>query len=395
MKSILTITSWFPTDFEPVRCVFVENILKNQIEQSREFEYQIIVPIPKYYRWIPKRINPKYHAFSLIPEQKNRIGTSVYYPKYFKLPSPFLERYEWVSYLQAVRKNIKKYNLKFDLVHSHGLYPDGIASLMIASEYGVPFIQHVHDSSLGIVTGWKKEIYRKILAAAEKNIAVSFEQRKRITSIINNKLPSNTEVVYNGVDTNLFRPTKLSAKIIPDLEKSIRIISVGNLIHRKGFDILVDTVAKLKSLHVSVKFTIIGEGPERLSLMKQIEYHNCQENIILKGEILNNNLPEELRENDIFVLATRSETFGIVFLEAIACGLPVIAPKIKPLTEFINDKCGIFAVPEDPDSFAQAIIMATSKKWNPELIANEASQYSIEHCARKLNEIYTEILITQ
>ena len=138
-------------------------------------------------------------------------------------------------------------------------------------------------------------------------------------------VPKNKLVkIAPGIDTNHFQP-QATAKKYPT------IISVGRLVHRKGQDRLVESLAIVKREIPNVQLIFVGEGPHREQLNELIASHELHENIKFLGRISYKNLPKYLSMGDIFAMPSRSrllglevEGLGIVYLEASACALPVI-----------------------------------------------------------------------
>ena len=128
-----------------------------------------------------------------------------------------------------------------------------------------------------------------------------------------------------GIDTEHFRPLK-EEKPIPT------IISVGRLVHRKGQDRLVEALPLIKAAVPNVQLIFVGEGPHRGELDRLIEKHGVSDQVKFFGRVAYEDLPKVLSLGDVFAMPSRSRLFGleveglgIVYLEASACGLPVIA----------------------------------------------------------------------
>jgi phosphatidylinositol alpha-1,6-mannosyltransferase len=137
-----------------------------------------------------------------------------------------------------------------------------------------------------------------------------------------------------GIDINHFRPTVKPIDLVAKYKLAGRptIICVGRLVHRKGQDRLISALPQIRSALPDVVLILVGEGPREAHLRKLVSKFGVERNVIFVGRVSYQELPRYLNLADIFAMPSRSRLFGleveglgIVYLEASACGLPVIA----------------------------------------------------------------------
>ncbi len=160
--------------------------------------------------------------------------------------------------------------------------------------------------------------------------------REEISKVLSTKAKNAMVKIAPGIDTSHFLPTPSSSQIRSQLglsEKKV-IVSVGRLVHRKGQDILIQALPKILQMHPSAHLLLVGEGPYRSHLEKLATDLKVTKAITFIGRIQYRDLPRYICAGDIFVMPSRSrlaglevEGLGIVYLEASACALPVIAGK--------------------------------------------------------------------
>jgi len=142
---------------------------------------------------------------------------------------------------------------------------------------------------------------------------------------------------------------------------ALRVIAVGRLSREKGFDLLVEALAEEPCRSISVIADIYGKGPQQQSLQTLIETERLRDRVVLKGEI--DDIYSLLRDYDVVVIPSRSETFGVVALEAFMAGIPVIASDIPGLKEVTGGSAAQFA-PGSASSLAECLIAVAN---NPDL----------------------------
>lgn len=379
-RNILVITRWFPSRAEPVKCVFTKNIVDAQAQSDR-YSFVVISPIP-YFSDIKIPLFKKYRKFSNVPSVEKLDNYTIYRPKYVKLPYPYLKNFEWYPYFLQVLKTIKKENIKLDLIHCHGIYPDGLVGWEIGKYFNKKVILHVHDSYMN--TARELNIYKKVFESVDLLIPVSVFQMNEIAKV-DEGLIQKCKVIYNGVNIDK-RPVTFNEPR-ESADKIIKLIFVGHLIPTKGLDILLDALKILNDYQFNLD--VIGNGPKKLEYEKLSENCGLKDKVNFVGEISNPDLLEKLPYYDYLVLPSRYETFGVVLTEAMSCGLPVISTRVGSIPEIVtSEEVGILVELDSAESLAEGIIRAFNKKWDREKIKKYAESFSIEETAKKIEEVY-------
>jgi glycosyltransferase involved in cell wall biosynthesis len=166
----------------------------------------------------------------------------------------------------------------------------------------------------------------------------------------------SVRVIYNGVDTNLFRPRDRDPQIrnswgVP--AGAPLIMSCGRLVGWKGLHIVIEAIGPLLDVH----FVIVGEGPERARLERMVMALQLQERVHFRGIIAHDQLPEALSQSDIFVQPSLGEeAFGISVVEAMAVGIPVLASCNGGLKEIVvPERTGLLLPPGEVKAWREAI----------------------------------------
>ena len=163
-------------------------------------------------------------------------------------------------------------------------------------------------------------------------IAVS----KNLQSRIKYHLGKESVVVHNTVGKEFLEAPEAEA---PD--KLIKFVAVGNLIFRKGYDLLIQAFTDLDLPHDSWVLNIIGDGEEEETLQHHINTANLQNNIFLLGKKNKKEIVNFLTSSHVFMMPSRNENFSVAILEALACGLPIVASDCGGVRDCINDSNGI------------------------------------------------------
>jgi len=287
--------------------------------------------------------------------------------------------------INKIYNTIVKKHGKPDIVHAHFSTMAAIA-IVLKKKYAVPFVITEHNSQLN-----KDQINKQIIfwgniayKYADKVIAVSpalAENIKRHFSI-------ESIIIPNIVDT-------LNFKIQKKNNDKFTFISVGSLIYRKGFDLLINAFHQSK-FDKNISLSIIGEGNERKSIESQIANLKLTGQVRLLGQLSSR---EEIQQNfstsSAFVLASRVETFGVAYIEAMAAGLPVIATRCGGPEYFVNQENGILVEVDDIIGLSNAMkcIYEDINNYDPYIIQeNVINKFSPEVIAKQLSDVYQYII---
>jgi len=386
-KNILVITRWFPNPAEPIKCIFTKNIVDAQ-SKSKKYSFAVISPVP-YFPDIDIPMFKKYAKFRNIPSFKKMQNYKIYWPKYIKLPYPYLKSLEWYPYFLQILKTVKKEKIKFDLIHCHGIYPDGLVGVKIGRYFNKKVILHVHESYIS--TAKELNIYRNVFKHVDRLVPVSKYQLREIIKI-DERLRKKCSVIYNGVKTD-----KKNISLNDYLEgtnRTIRLIFVGHLISTKGLDILLKALELLNSYKYKFSLDVVGNGEKQLEYKTLSKKYGLKDKVSFIGEIDNTILLKKMKYYNYLVLPSRYETFGVVVIEAMSCGLPVIATKVGAIPEIVtSEEVGILVEANNPKALAKGIVRAINKKWDREKIRKYAENFSIEKTTEKIETVYDRFLI--
>jgi len=177
--------------------------------------------------------------------------------------------------------------------------------------------------------------------------------KNEISKALSSKARSKLVKIAPGIDTDHFAPDPTSAQLRKDLglvDKKV-IVSVGRLVHRKGQDILIQSMPAVLAKHPTAHILMVGEGPYRKDLTKMVEKLKLIDAVTFIGRIQYKELPRYICAGDIFVMPSRSrlaglevEGLGIVYLEASSCALPVIAGRSGGAPDAVDEGVTGFSV---------------------------------------------------
>ena len=200
---------------------------------------------------------------------------------------------------------------------------------------------------------WHAPIFNRLLANAHSLVTISHANAQRLHDL---GLPP-PEILYPGTHPDRFVPPAVPPAGPPVL------LTVARLVNRKGIDTVLLTLPSLLDRSPDLQYWIVGNGPERASLEQQAQELGILQAVRFMAEVSDTELPEIYRRATAFVMPSRAdyhagsvEGFGIVYLEASASGLPVVAARSGGAAEAIlENETGLLVPPDDPQALAQAI----------------------------------------
>lgn len=241
---------------------------------------------------------------------------------------------------------------------------DGYLGLWLKRRLGLPFLVYAHGNEiLDVLRKTEGSRAGRALAGADRVVAVS-----RYTADLAIEAGANrVDVIHPGCDAGRFRPVEPRRQTI-DRVLGMKpagpvLLSVGNLVARKGHEHVLRCLPRLLRVAENLTYLIVGDGPERRHLEAVGRSLGLQEHVGFAGQVPEDLLPEVYSLADVFVLPSRAEPessdvegFGLVFLEANACGLPVVAGRSGGIPDAVEDGVtGLLVDPTDEAAIADAI----------------------------------------
>ncbi len=283
----------------------------------------------------------------------------------------------YFSIRSMIKKVIKSGKGK-TILHSHALLPGGLTGVLIRKTLGIAHVCTVHGSDISIYPSINKVIYfltKYVLEATNKIVVVSHKLKDRALVLC----PSikDITVIYNGADCGRFRQLQKAKEQLAINESRKIVMFIGNLFPVKGVKFLISAFSELlKSRDKDdVVLFVIGDGGEKETLRQVARNLKIEHNVFFLGRKPHSEIPLWLNIADIFVLPSLSEGFPTVLVEALMCGVPVIASDVGGISEIIADgKTGLLTDPGNEDQIREALTT---------LLDNEFVKEKIMTCAKE------------
>lgn len=377
---ILSISTLYPSDAQPNFGVFVERQMQ-AVARRGDAELVVVNPIglPPW----PLSLHPRYRALAGLPTEELRGGVTVLRPRFRLLPG-LGGRLNAGAVARAVLPLARRLHVeqRFDLVDAQFFYPDGPAAARIARALGLPLSIKARGADIhfwGHQSGTAKQVIAAGMQAAGM-LAVADGMADDMAAI---GLPRERITIHRtGLDRAMFRPRDRSgsrAKYGLPSEGPV-LACVGALIPRKGQAYVIDAMPLIPE----AQLVLAGTGPDEAMLRARAARLGVEARVRFVGPVPHGDLPVLLSAADVMVMPSSSEGLANAWIEALACGVPVVTTPIPGALELITKPAfGRFAR-RDGAEIASAVsaLLARPPKQADVLRAVEA--YSWEENAAQL-----------
>ena len=241
---------------------------------------------------------------------------------------------------------------------------DAYLGLWLRKWFKLPYIVYAYGNEILDTTqsGWERD--RRTLRHADRVLAIS-----RFAATLVEKAgvrPERIDIVNPGCDARIFRPMaprmELRQRLLGPRPGPV-VLTVGNLVARKGFDMVIRALPRLRQTIPDVTYLIVGAGPHRNELERLAAAADVRDHVVFAGMIPHTELSDVYALSDVFVMPSREqlersdvEGFGLVFLEASSCGKPVVGGRSGGVPEAIQEGAtGLLVNPHEPDEIADAL----------------------------------------
>jgi glycosyltransferase involved in cell wall biosynthesis len=302
------------------------------------------------------------------------------------------------TFLKAVKSS--------DIVHAHGHpYLTSLIAGKLAKRYSKPFVLTQHNTFIQYDNMFDNIerlndllIGKETLKEADKIITVSNATKNYVLRL--GAEPSKVRVLHNGVDLAHFRPLvgkrEEMRRKMGISKNAIVVLTVRRLVYKNGIDTLIDAANIAVKKNPNITFLLVGTGPSQSSAQAKIKQLRIENNFRLAGFVSHEDLPSYYNVADFFVLPSKSgEGLPLVALEAMACGLPVIATNVGGISEILINAHGKLVPPNMSELLAKAILDYAKEDLSsrkPELRAMMEENYSWDKNVDSLVKIYEELI---
>lgn len=358
-------------------------LYKNLIENLEEIGIYNDVYIP---------VSSNEHINKYRGENNNR--TKYIYSKCFNYIDRISFRYKNKKIYKDILKQVDLNNV--DISHAHSLFVNGYVSYKLKKEKNIDYIVAVRSTDVN--TFFKNVVHLRkigieILKNAKKIIFISPRYKRHVIDTyipknIRNEIEEKSVVIPNGIDDFWFDNLNMHKKFLN--KDNLRLIYVGRLTKIKNVETSMKVVKRLNELGYNAHLDIVGNGSE-LDYITNLSNKKYKGLVTLHGFMNREELIHLYQKNDIFIMPSKYETFGLVYLEAISQGLPVIYTRNQGFDGYFEDGVVGYSVKyNDLEEIVQKIIQMVDKStWDLSMVENELKNSFVwRHIAEKYKEIY-------
>jgi len=364
--------------------VFLENVVKRLAKE------QDVFVVTGKVAGVPSHVEGRLHidrSASLYPLKD--FSYSSYWYVLSALPFLFLKT------VRLVRR------VERPLIHANGFF-SGLVAYFVSLTTDVPYVITIQSADFTIYHPEARFIMR-LQMAVERAIY----KRARACHAVSNDLCAHYKrqginqcvMIPNGVETDVFKPLrddeKRRVRDVFNLPQDKRlIVTTSRLEHKNGVQDLIVAVAKLSDVYLA----IAGDGSKRAALEALAREHNVADRVLFLGHVMHEKVGALVAAADVYARTPLAEGFGIVFLEAMAAEVPVVATPVGGISDFLeNGVTGLFGETGNADSIAHALQrVLTDESLRASLIANAsalvAETYDWDHIVRRIQkEMYNMV----
>ena len=357
---ILLITTLYPNPLDPRRCTYNEFQFRALGEKT---SLAIVCPVA----WTQRLAYRFQRRLAALDSCRTWDGIPVRYPTYYFVPK-ILESIRGLtmtlSILGTCRRVLRGHSPK--AIVGTFAFPDGFAAVAIGRLTGLPAVIKVVGTDVDSLDqrGLRRSMSLWGLRRARRIVSVSPYLKDKLVE--HGIEPAKVAVVYNGVDADVFgvRDPAVARRELGLAPHGKIVLYVGRLHRDKGLAELVSPESLAACARVGARIVIIGEGPDRPYLEQQILDRSLQDRVHLAGQMAPPRIATWMAAADCLCLPSYHEGQPNVILEALACGLPVVATRVGGIPEVVNERTGVLVAVHDAGDLARGLEETLLRDWD-------------------------------
>jgi len=312
-------------------------------------EISVVAPVP----WLPGFMagRGKWGGYPSVPYQEQPDGFPVFHPRVLEFPRSLFFEYYPQTFARGIRRVFTEQIARgVDIIHAHVAHPDGAAALRFGRKYNIPVVVTIHGQDFAYTLERSRtcaESVRATLNGAAGVILVSDKLKNQYGLKAWADQLAKYRVIYNGVDfADVQRPEQQGTLLDHGLRAARRrLLTVGFLRPDKGHAVVLKALPELIREFPDLEYRIVGDGSERARLEALTEQLGLSEHVLFLGSLPHHEAMREMAQCELFILPSWNEAFGVVYLEAMANGKPIIGTSGEGISEILAQEGVGKAVP--------------------------------------------------
>jgi len=375
---VLSIATLFPNAVRPNFGLFVEKSLRALAAQPG-IELTIIAPVglPPF----PMSLHKRYRALRDLPRIDSWNGLTILRPRFTLIPRVGA-RFNPAKISRAILSVVD--GREFDVVDAQFFYPDGPAAMRVADALGLPFSVKARGADISHF-GHNPATAPQLIAAAHRAaglLAVSDAMRGEMAAISIDH--AKIAIHYTGIDKSRFSPgDRAAARAALGMDDAPAILTVGALIPRKGQALVIEALPALSGVH----YWLAGAGEEESRYRELAERLGVGARVHFMGPVANADLPQFYRAADVVVMPSASEGLANAWVEALACGTPIVISDAGGAAELVRSQVAGRITQRTPEAIAEAVkAILASPPASSDVAATLGDRFDWDRNGRELAE---------
>ncbi len=350
-------------------------------------------PFQGLLRWFRPGYRPE------TPRREVQQGVTVHFPRFLAVPGA-LRSLDGLSMALCTAATMRRLRdeLGVGIIDAHFAYPCGFAATLLGRWLSLPVSITLRGTETRhLRTPGLRELAVRAVRDATQVISVSDSLRQLFVQA--GVDGTRIRVIGNGVDLTKFRrvPQQAARSELGIPEDAQVLITVGGLVERKGFHRVIEVLPSLLLRYPRLRYLIVGgpsaEGDMSARLRAQVDQLGLQSQVTFTGPLPPEQLSVPLSASDVFVLATANEGWANVFLEAMACGLPVVTTDVGGNKEVVDaPHLGRIIPFGDSTALREALDAALAESWDRERIVTHAQENTWDRRIALLDDAFRTTL---
>ena len=368
---IVVLTTLFPHAGQPTTGLFIR---ERMFRVGRLVPVTVVAPVPWFpFQGLLRHWKPHFRPPTIAMETQD--GIEVRRPRFLSVPGALKWLDGFFLAVACLPTMLRlRHSFAFNVIDAHFAYPEGYAATLLGRWLRVPVSITLRGTEVPLARDRRRR--RRMIEALDRatrvfSVSESLKRHAKTLGVASDKII----VVGNGVDTAKFHRLDRQAarqRLGLPLDAPV-LVSVGTLVERKGFHRVIACLPALRRSFPQLRYLVVGgpgpEGDWSARLRRDVIDLGLQECVVFLGTLAPEDLNVPLSASDVFVLSTHNEGWANVFLEAMACGLPVVTTDVGGNAEVVAAATlGILVPFGQADKLEQAIADALRRQWDRDAI---------------------------